>query len=392
MKELPLPSCLELRLLRAGAHDNINDVRVHQLDVRGGLGGVLRDVLPECHCNLGGNRLEVPSEVLKRRAIREGVRSHPLNHFRVERTDFGHGDRSDTLLILVVLEEYLFHGDVSFTRCEVRAECNRRGHSNKAGSELLNGVSCSLILHVVFTELVLDVRLREVVPGSTIGVLLHVFRGGCGIQHRAMQVKEVQDIRVDVTRVRIRRGSRRCPLVPLVPRGGELANPPAGQECRVEVGDLILRAVVVDSHEDSRFGVKDVSIELVIEANLECCLDDFSRSTVAFVEEEESRFVAALHEPVHGSELRANLVTFADFERQSNHVTFTHLRKTSVNDFVVVPTFALCDASCDEPDELRLSNAMTSHDHDRLVRRKHLNAFDESFDIHVFSFGAIASL
>ena len=365
--------------------DHLVDELVHQLEVGRRFTGILCDVLPEADGQLGRKECKVLSHVFTLLGI-ERVLAKPLDELVVDRADLVDRGLFHPILDAVVIIQDLFGRDESLDRLQVCHEPCSCGESDESRRELMQEVLVRGRLQVQLIEPVFGVGDGEVFPASAVGVFLHVRCRLAGIEHRVVHEKKVDDVRVNVATVfgRITR-----PLEPLLERGSELAHPPAREECRVEVGHLVARRIIVHSHENTALRMHHVAVELMVQSDLERCLDDLAGCTIALVEEQKAGFVTGAKEPVCGPEARCDSFEPIDLdvhlERKTDDVTFGHLRETPVDDRELVgfPIHLGTNEFCCVAHEFALADAVPTHDEDTFMRRKHLHALQERCDVHL---------
>jgi len=117
-------------------------------------------------------------------------------------------------------------------------------------------------------------------------------------------------------------------------------------------------ATVNGSNHDG-IGVKEVAENLARIGKLEDALADFWDGAVDLIEEEETRVVATLVEPVRGTERR----NIAICTWETNEVTLGHLGCATLDDGQTHLTGHLVD-------KLRFADAMATAKHERLLDRK----------------------
>ena len=223
-------------------------------------------------------------------------------------------------------------------------ERNRSLETHKASGKVENSGVVLLAKHFRADEAIVKTDPRAARRVYLVGLVILVV-----LQVRAILIHEVPD---DIGHTVLR------PSEPILNRGLNVKDGPAVKFGGVHFANLILRAMLatVNGSDDDGIGVQVVAENLTRIGQLEDALTDLWNRTVHFIEEEDTRVIAALVQPVG----RAEASHVAIGAGQTHEVALGHLRRASLDDGQTHVRSHLID-------KLRLANSVPTAKHQGLV-------------------------
>src|SRR3990167_795290 len=231
-------------------------------------------------------------------------------------------------------------------------------------------------VHLGIVELLVELceldRRRETLPRPAARVLAAEVGILRRIEPLLLVGDVVDDLRNDVAGVGIA-----CPDRPVFDGRPEVDDPESIEKCGVDLVHGVVRRDV-DRGGHVRLRVKLPPVELTVQDDLERIPHDLMGRAVELVEEEQARLETGTLVPVRWVEASDLAVS----GRKTDHVAFAHLRESTVDDLELREVEHRLPAPGELANDLRLSDAVITTEHDRSLGRETHSGLEKRLDRH----------
>jgi hypothetical protein len=171
-----------------------------------------------------------------------------------------------------------------------------------------------------------------------------------------------------------------CPVEPVFHSGLEVDCPEPVRLCRVQLVDNVIRRSI-DCRKDAGLRVELPAIQLAVQGDLHGRLENLLGGSIVLIQEESPGILAAIHEPVRGTEAGDTVREL----RKAEEVAFRHLAEPAVDQLK-------SQLISDLLEDLGLTDAVGATDHDADVGGELRGDVHKSLDIHEILLGSLVGL